>query len=426
MQLGRRMKSTGSFKVLKVLKVLRELLKSTVAKFKSAKTGSKIVVAFMAGVAVAGGGAYAVTSASPNVAACVDTKTKVMYYSATAKCPTGRSLVSWSVTGPQGAAGPAGADGITKDNSGNLSIKDIAAKVLPSVVSISVTTPTGSGTGSGSVIQSDSTKSYIITNNHVITDAVSSGTVKVELKSGEKVTATIRGRDIAYDLAVLQISKGNLPVMEIGDSSKVVIGDLSIAVGSPLGLSGTVTSGIISALNRPVTTGNSSSTESYIDAIQTDAAVNPGNSGGPLVNGQGQMVGVNSAIASLADSASSQAGSIGLGFSIPVNQAMRVAREIIETGKSTRPLMGVNIDPTFTGVGGRIIALTTGGAADKAGIPVNSVIRGIDGFVINSDVEAIVRIRSYAPNSTVSVLVDLPSGGQQTFSVKLGSTLSNP
>ncbi len=423
MQLGRRMKSTGSFKVLKVL---RELLKSTVAKFKSAKTGSKIVVAFMAGVAVAGGGAYAVTSASPNVAACVDTKTKVMYYSATAKCPTGRSLVSWSVTGPQGAAGPAGADGITKDNSGNLSIKDIAAKVLPSVVSISVTTPTGSGTGSGSVIQSDSTKSYIITNNHVITDAVSSGTVKVELKSGEKVTATIRGRDIAYDLAVLQISKGNLPVMEIGDSSKVVIGDLSIAVGSPLGLSGTVTSGIISALNRPVTTGNSSSTESYIDAIQTDAAVNPGNSGGPLVNGQGQMVGVNSAIASLADSASSQAGSIGLGFSIPVNQAMRVAREIIETGKSTRPLMGVNIDPTFTGVGGKIIALTTGGAADKAGIPVNSVIRGIDGFVINSDVEAIVRIRSYAPNSTVSVLVDLPSGGQQTFSVKLGSTLSNP
>ena len=417
MQLGRRMKSTGA---------VWELLKSTVAKFKSAKTGSKIVVAFMAGVAVAGGGAYAVTSASPNVAACVDTKTKVMYYSATAKCPTGRSLVSWSVTGPQGAAGPAGADGITKDNSGNLSIKDIAAKVLPSVVSISVTTPTGSGTGSGSVIQSDSTKSYIITNNHVITDAVSSGTVKVELKSGEKVTATIRGRDIAYDLAVLQISKGNLPVMEIGDSSKVVIGDLSIAVGSPLGLSGTVTSGIISALNRPVTTGNSSSTESYIDAIQTDAAVNPGNSGGPLVNGQGQMVGVNSAIASLADSASSQAGSIGLGFSIPVNQAMRVAREIIETGKSTRPLMGVNIDPTFTGVGGKIIALTTGGAADKAGIPVNSVIRGIDGFVINSDVEAIVRIRSYAPNSTVSVLVDLPSGGQQTFSVKLGSTLSNP
>jgi putative serine protease PepD len=214
--------------------------------------------------------------------------------------------------------------------------------------------------------------------------------------------------------------------MEIGDSSKVVIGDLSIAVGSPLGLSGTVTSGIISALNRPVTTGNTTSTESYIDAIQTDAAINPGNSGGPLVNGQGQMVGVNSAIASLAESAASQAGSIGLGFSIPVNQAMRVAREIIETGKSTRPLMGVNIDPTFTGVGGKIIGLTTGGAADKAGIPVNSVIRAIDGFVINSDVEAIVRIRSYAPNATVNVLVDLPTGGQQTFTVKLGSALSNP
>ncbi|CAB5037587.1 MAG: trypsin-like serine protease [Actinobacteria bacterium] len=414
------------------MKLTGAIFKSTTAKFKGAKTGSKIVVAFMAGVAVAGGGAYAVTSATPTVAACVDTKTKVMYFSKTAKCPVGRSLVSWSVTGPQGAAGAAGApgadgvNGVTKDNSGNLSIRDIAAKVLPSVVSISVTATGGSGTGSGSIIQSDATKSYIITNNHVISNAVSSGTVKVELQSGEKVTATIRGRDIAYDLAVLQISKGNLTVMEIGDSSKVVIGDLSIAVGSPLGLSGTVTSGIISALNRPVTTGNTTSTESYIDAIQTDAAVNPGNSGGPLVNGQGQMVGVNSAIASLADSASSQAGSIGLGFSIPVNQAMRVAREIIETGKSTRPLMGVNIDPTFTGIGGKIIGLTAGGAADKAGIPANSVIRAIDGFVINSDVEAIVRIRSYAPNATVSVLVDLPSGGQQTFTVKLGSALSNP
>lgn len=414
MQLGRKMKLTGA------------IFKSTTAKFKGAKTGSKIVVAFMAGVAVAGGGAYAVTSATPTVSACVDTKTKVMYFSKTAKCPVGRSLVSWSVTGPQGAAGADGVDGVTKDNSGNLSIRDIAAKVLPSVVSISVTATGGSGTGSGSVIQSDATKSYIITNNHVISNAVSSGTVKVELQSGEKVTATIRGRDIAYDLAVLQISKGNLAVMEIGNSSKVVIGDLSIAVGSPLGLSGTVTSGIISALNRPVTTGNTTSTESYIDAIQTDAAVNPGNSGGPLVNGQGQMVGVNSAIASLAVSATSQAGSIGLGFSIPVNQAMRVAREIIETGKSTRPLMGVNIDPTFTGIGGKIIGLTAGGAADKAGIPANSVIRAIDGFVINSDVEAIVRIRSYAPNATVSVLVDLPSGGQQTFSVKLGSALSNP
>ena len=414
------MKSTGVFRALKILP------KSTATKFKGAKTGSKIVVAFMAGVALAGGGAYAVTSASPTVSACVDNKTKVMYYSKTAKCPVGRSLVNWSVTGPQGAAGPAGADGITKDNSGNLSIKDIAAKVLPSVVSISVTATGGSGTGSGAIIQSDATKSYVITNNHVISNAVSSGTVKVELQNGEKITATIRGRDIAYDLAVLQISKGNLPVMEIGDSSKVVIGDLSIAVGSPLGLSGTVTSGIISALNRPVTTGNTTSTESYIDAIQTDAAVNPGNSGGPLVNGQGQMVGVNSAIASLADSATGQAGSIGLGFSIPVNQAMRVAREIIETGKSTRPLMGVNIDPTFTGVGGKIIGLTSGGAADKAGIPVNSVIRAIDGFVINSDVEAIVRIRSYAPNATVNVLVDLPSSGQQTFTVKLGSALSNP
>ncbi|MSY67840.1 MAG: hypothetical protein F2657_05900, partial [Actinobacteria bacterium] len=165
------------------MKLTGAIFKSTTAKFKGAKSGSKIVVAFMAGVAVAGGGAYAVTSATPTVAACVDTKTKVMYFSKTAKCPVGRSLVSWSVTGPQGAAGAAGApgadgvNGVTKDNSGNLSIRDIAAKVLPSVVSISVTATGGSGTGSGSIIQSDATKSYIITNNHVISNAVSSGTV---------------------------------------------------------------------------------------------------------------------------------------------------------------------------------------------------------------------------------------------------------
>ena len=378
----------------------------------------RAVIAFVAGMAVAGGGAYAVTSTSPKISACVDNRTKVMYLNEKTKCAPGRTLVSWNIAGPQG---PAGQDGITKDNSGNLSIKDIAKKVLPTVVSISVTAPTGSGTGSGSVIQSDSAKSYIVTNNHVIDDAVAGGKITVEFQDGTELDATIKGRDIAYDLAVLQISKGNLPTIEIGDSSKVVIGDLSVAIGSPLGLSGTVTSGIVSALNRPVIAG-STDRASYIDAIQTDAAVNPGNSGGPLVDGLGKIIGVNSAIASTGSS--STTGNIGLGFAIPINQAMRVVNEIIETGKSTRPLLGVQFDPNYNG-NGKIVSLVKDGAAEKAGIPVNSIIKSIDGFIIKSDIDAVVRIRSYAPNSTVSITVELPSGLSKTFSVTLGSAPAN-
>lgn len=377
----------------------------------------RAIVAFVAGVAIAGGGAYAVTTTTPKISACVDNRTKVMYLTEKTRCPAGRTLVSWNVAGPQG---PAGQDGITKDNSGNLSIKDIAKKVLPAVVSISVTSFNGDGTGSGSVIQSDRGRSFIVTNNHVIDDAVSGGKVTVEFQDGSEVEATIKGRDIAYDLAVLEIAKGNLPTIGIGDSSKVVIGDLSVAIGSPLGFSGTVTSGIISALNRPVLAGTLSR-ESYIDALQTDAAVNPGNSGGPLVNGQGEMIGVNSAIASLGSSTS---GNIGLGFAIPINQAMRVVNEIIETGRSTRPLLGVNFDPGYNG-NGKILGLVANGAAARAGIPVNSIIKAIDGFVIKSDIDAVVRIRSYAPNSKVSITVELPSGQLQTFSVTLGSAPAN-
>ncbi len=380
----------------------------------------KVIVAFVAGVAVAGGGAYAVTSTAPKISACVDNRTKAMYLTDKTKCPVGRTFVSWNVAGPQG---PAGQDGITKDNSGNLSIKDIAKKVLPTVVSISVNSTSGSGTGSGSIVQSDATKSYIVTNNHVIDDAVSGGKVTVEFQDGTELTATIKGRDIAYDLAVLEISKGNLPTISTGDSSKVLIGDLSVAIGSPLGLSGTVTSGIISALNRPVLAG-STNQASYIDALQTDAAVNPGNSGGPLVNGQGEMIGVNSAIASLGTSSAVTTGNIGLGFAIPINQAMRVVNEIIKSGKSTRPLLGVEFDRQYNG-NGKILGLVKDGAAEKAGIPVNSIIKSIDGFVIKSDIDAVVRIRSYAPNSTVSITVELPSGELKTFSVTLGSAPAN-
>jgi len=226
----------------------------------------------------------------------------------------------------------------------------------------------------------------------------------------------IVGRDVAYDIAVLRINRGNLRAIKIGNSSRLDIGEPVVAFGSPLGLSGTVTSGIVSALNRPVTTGSTAG-ESYIDAIQTDAAINPGNSGGPLVDATGALVGINTAIASLGGNGS---GNIGLGFSIPINQAKRVVDEIIETGKSSRPFFGVNFDPSFTGLGARILRVVEGEAAAKAGIPNGAVIREIEGKKINDLITAIVRIRAYAPGDTVKITVDLPGGGKRTFDVVLG------
>ena len=253
----------------------------------------------------------------------------------------------------------------------------------------------------------------------MIEAAVAGGTINVELNNGDVVPATIVGRDPAYDLAVLQIKRGNMPAINFGDSTSLSIGDPVVAFGSPLGLSGTVTSGIVSAINRPVTTGGSATSESsYINAVQTDAAINPGNSGGPLVDGAGRIIGINSAIASLGSGGT--AGSIGLGFSIPFNQAKRVVDEIIDTGKSTRPFLGINFDTNYAGTGARILRVVDGEAAAKARIPNGSVIREIDGKKISDLITAIVRIRSYAPGDTIKIKVDLPSGGSQIFEVTLG------
>jgi putative serine protease PepD len=295
-------------------------------------------------------------------------------------------------------------------------VQTIAAAVSPSVVSIAVSSVAGNGSGSGVIYRSNPTSSFIITNNHVISSAAQSGTVRVELNNGDIERASIVGRDVTYDIAVLKIERGNLKPIVVGNSNKLIIGEPVVAFGSPLGLAGTVTSGIVSALNRPVTTG-STGAESFIDAIQTDAAINPGNSGGPLVDTTGALVGINSAIATLSSGAS---GSIGLGFSIPINQAKRVVDEIIATGKSTRPFLGINFDPSYTGGGARILRLVEGEAAAKAGIPAGAIIKEIEGRKITDLVSAIVRIRAYAPGDTVKITVDMPSGGSRTFSVVLG------
>jgi S1-C subfamily serine protease len=367
------------------------------------KSPAKIISAFLAGAIIAGGVATAATtSPSSVIAACADKRTGALYLSPTGTCSTTRTLVEIGSSG--------------------MNAKAISALVTPTVVSIAVTSSLGSGTGSGSIYKSTASLSYIITNNHVIESAVTTGTIKVEFTNGEQVAATIVGRDPMYDLAVLAIKTGNLPTIAIGDSSKVSVGDPVLAIGSPLGLASTVTSGIVSALNRPVTTGDEGS-QSYVNAIQTDAAINPGNSGGALVDAQGRIIGVNSAIATLSSGGTS--GSIGLGFSIPINEAKRVIDEIIATGKSTRPVLGVFFDTAYTGIGARILRLSPGEGAEKAGIPAGSVIRTIDGVKIADEVAAIVKIRSYAPGTTITVVVDLPnSGGSKTFKVTLGTAPS--
>ena len=367
------------------------------------KSPAKIISAFLAGAIIAGGVATAATtSPSSVITACADKRTGALFLSSTGTCSTNRTLVEIGSNG--------------------MNTKAISALVTPTVVSISVTSTDGSGTGSGSIYKSNANTSFIITNNHVIESAVTTGTIKVEFTNGDQVAATIVGRDPMYDLAVLSIKTGNLPTIAIGDSSKVSVGDPVLAIGSPLGLASTVTSGIISALNRPVTTGDEVS-QSYVNAIQTDAAINPGNSGGALVDAQGRIVGVNSAIATLSSGGTS--GSIGLGFSIPINEAKRVIDEIIATGKSTRPVLGVFFDTAYTGIGARILRLSPGEGAEKAGIPAGSVIRSIDGVKIPDEVAAIVKIRSYAPGTTITVVVDLPnSGGSKSFKVTLGTAPS--
>lgn len=365
-------------------------------------TIAKVGVGFLLGATLVGGIATAATNSTPSLKACVDNRTQALYLSKDGTCSKTRTLVELS--------------------SGGIDAKSVAAAVTPSVVSIQVTTTAGGGTGSGSIYKTSSSSSYIITNNHVVEDAATSGKITVELLNGDLIDAKIVGRDANYDLAVIQVQRGNLPVIAIGDSSKVSVGDPVIAIGSPLGLASTVTSGIISALNRPITAGDVGE-ESYVNGIQTDAAINPGNSGGALVDSQGRIIGVNSVIVSL--STGGTAGNIGLGFSIPINEAKRVVDEIIATGKSTRPVLGVNLDSTYKGVGAKILKLLPGQGAEKAGIPVGSVIRSIDGVKTNDQVSAIVRIRSYAPGTEVTVLVDLPTGGQKSFKVTLGSTPSS-
>jgi putative serine protease PepD len=274
------------------------------------------------------------------------------------------------------------------------SVAGIAQRVLPSVVSISTRSISGAGTGSGFVIDSSG---YILTNNHVISKAAQTGgSIQVSLSDGTFYSAKVIGRDASYDLAVLKINASGLKALQFGDSDAVAVGDLVIAIGSPLGLSGTVTTGIISAKNRAVTAGESDSESSFINALQTDAAINPGNSGGPLVDATGAVIGVNSAIASLGTT--SQLGSIGLGFAIPINQARKTADQLIKNGVATYPVIGVSLNMNYTENGAQVATTGRGilpeSPAEKAGLRGGDVIIEIDGKEIYSPEELIVSIRA--------------------------------
>ena len=298
------------------------------------------------------------------------------------------------------------------------SVAGIAQRVLPSVVSINTRTLNSGGSGSGFVIDSNG---YILTNNHVISDAViSGGKIQVTLNDGTTYTGKVIGRDASFDLAVLKIDAIGLKALQFGDSDKIAVGDAVIAIGSPLGLSGTVTTGIISAKDRAVTTGDSRTESSFINALQTDAAINPGNSGGPLVDSTGAVIGINSAIASLGTT--SQAGSIGLGFAIPINQGRKIADQLIKYGVATYPVVGISLDVNYMGVGAQISTSGTGilpgSPAQKAGLKAGDVIIEFDGKKINSPEELIVSVRSKNVGDRVT-LVFMRGGAKKSVTLNL-------
>lgn len=287
------------------------------------------------------------------------------------------------------------------------SIAAVAEAALPAVVSIQVATPTAAGEGSGSIITPDG---YVLTNHHVVGDA-EGGVVQVTLNDGTVREADFVASDPATDIGIIKIRDvTDLPTLEFGDSSQLAVGQEVVAVGAPLGLSGTVTSGIVSALDRPVRASQGGGQSSLIDAIQTDAAINPGNSGGPLVDMNGNLIGMNSVIASL--SSGDTAGSIGLGFSIPSNFAQRVATQLIEDGEASQPMLGVTVDARNTTDGALVVSVDPNGPAAEAGIREGELVTRVNDRLIDTSDTLIAAVRSHGFGETVTLEVENPETGE--------------
>ncbi|MFD6419633.1 S1C family serine protease [Streptomyces sp. NPDC060194] len=332
--------------------------------------------------------------------------------------PTGSTTVSASQGSPD-----------IKREPGTVSA--VAAKALPSVVTLEAKGSSGDGgTGTGFVYDKEG---HIVTNNHVVASAAEGGELSATFSNGKKYDAEVVGRAEGYDVAVVKLKNApaNLTPLPLGDSDKVAVGDSTIAIGAPFGLSNTVTTGIISAKNRPVASGDGSgSSTSYMSALQTDASINPGNSGGPLLNASGAVIGVNSAIQSTGGGlgGGGQAGSIGLGFAIPVNQTKNVAEQLIKTGEPVYPVIGVSVDMREdSGAGAKIMEegsdgaepLTPGGPADKAGLQPGDVVTKLDDTVIDSGPTLVGTIWTHKPGDTVK-LTYVRDGKSTTVDVVLG------
>jgi putative serine protease PepD len=286
---------------------------------------------------------------------------------------------------------------------------DVAKRVLPATVMIQV----GRGTGSGFLIDKDG---RIVTNNHVVAGASDGSKIRVLYSDGRRVNAVLVGRSPSYDIAVIKASgAGSLQPIQLGDSEHVQVGESVLALGSPLGLSGTVTEGIVSARNRPVIVSETSDADAptaYINAIQTDAQINPGSSGGPLVDAGGRVIGVNSAILTFGSSRN-----IGLGFAIPINQAATIADQLIKNGKATYPVIGANVADAPAGV--ELTAVDAQGPAGKAGLRAKDLITKVDDETVDTMEELIVSIRTHRPGDVV-VLQYARGSTRDQASVTLG------
>ncbi|MGP3968000.1 trypsin-like peptidase domain-containing protein [Streptomyces sp. 6N223] len=309
------------------------------------------------------------------------------------------------------------------------SIAGIAEDVLPGVVTLHVSGAEAAGTGTGFVLDDEG---HILTNAHVVEPAGDGGVIEVTFSSGDTAQAEVIGSDAGYDLAVVEVSGvSGLSPLELGDSDSVRVGDPVIAFGAPFDLAGTVTSGIISATERPITAGGSEpdgSDISYVNALQTDAPINPGNSGGPLVDISGRVIGINSAIRT-ADSGgfdSGSSGSVGLGFAIPINQGRDVAEQLINVGYATHPVIGVMLDTGYAGEGAMVgsttpgeEAVTPGGPADQAGVQEGDLITAVDGEPVRTGDELIVKIRSHQPGDRLALTIER-GGEEMQIDVVLG------
>ncbi|MBS9534641.1 trypsin-like peptidase domain-containing protein [Mycobacterium sp. M1] len=308
------------------------------------------------------------------------------------------------------------------------SIEKVAAKVVPSVVMLETDLGRQSEEGSGIILSDDG---MILTNNHVVSAAGKADPAKpapktmVTFADGRTSSFSVVGTDPASDIAVVRVEGvSDLVPITLGRSADLRVGQPVVAIGSPLGLEGTVTSGIVSSLNRPVSTsGEAGNQNTVLDAIQTDAAINPGNSGGALVDMNGDLVGINSAIATMGgDSAEAQSGSIGLGFAIPIDQAKRIADELINSPDHTasRASLGVRVTSERSLHGAKVVEVVPGEAASKAGLPEGSVVTAFDKRPIASADALVAAVRSKAPGDDVTLTFLDPSGASKTMQVKLG------